>query len=115
MDADDLSAAFQNPLRGRSRARTGRSPSLGSPRAWAYSLLGLDGWLRTLGVAEAVASAHGTLAHRLLSHFEASPEPVLTYANAQLPQALLVAGETLSAQPWVIREGLSYSESPPCC
>jgi hypothetical protein len=78
-------------------------PALGSPRAWAYTLLGLDAWLRALGDSEAVVvETHAALAKRLLAHFNASAEPewrwpeaVLTYANARLPQALVVAGASL--------------------
>jgi len=58
---------------------------LRSPRAWAYALLGLDAWLRRLGVGEPIAGAHRTLAARLRTHFEANadpdwpwPEPTLT-------------------------------------
>jgi len=78
-------------------------PALGSPRAWAYALLGLDAWLRRFGSDdEPIAEVHRTLAERLWARFEAHaepgwpwPEPTLTYANARLPQALIVAGESL--------------------
>jgi hypothetical protein len=76
--------------------------ALGSPRAWAYALLGLDIWLRRLGDDGPIAEAHHTLATRLRAHFTANaeadwpwPESELTYANARLPQALILAGETL--------------------
>ena len=92
------------------RDAAGQGSSLGSPRAWAYALLGLDVWLRHLDHAEPVAAMHRALASRLLSHFQAYaepgwpwPEPVLTYANARLPQALIVAGETLEAEGMVER------------
>lgn len=76
--------------------------SLRSPRAWAYALLGLDAWLRRLGDGEPIAGVHRALATQLRAHFEANvrpdwpwPEPTLTYANARLPQALILAGESL--------------------
>ncbi|MDA1061345.1 MAG: hypothetical protein O2895_00265 [Chloroflexi bacterium] len=76
--------------------------SRGSPRAWAYALLGLDGWLRRFGDGEPLAEVHLALASRLRAHFEGHaqpdwpwPEPTLTYGNARLPQALILAGERL--------------------
>ena len=79
------------------------APALGSPRAWAYALLGLDVWLRRLGGDdEPIAEVHRALAERLRAHVDAGAEPdwpwpeaTLTYANARLPQALILAGETL--------------------
>lgn len=85
-----------------------RATSFGSPRAWAYALLGLDAWIRSTGGDVPLAAVHRSLAGRLLSHFQAHPqpgwpwpEPVLTYANARLPQAMIVAGETLDAHGMV--------------
>jgi hypothetical protein len=79
-------------------------PALGSPRSWAYALLGLDTWLRELGAGEkSMVEVHATLAQRLRALFDANaepdwpwPEPVLTYANARLPQALILAGAHLN-------------------
>jgi glycosyltransferase involved in cell wall biosynthesis len=71
----------------------------GSPRAWAYALLGLDEALRATKGTEALARCRATLAERLTARWRATAtadwpwfEPHATYANARLPQALLLAG-----------------------
>lgn len=75
---------------------------LSSPRAWAYSLLGIHDYLRCLTGDRAVARAAHELAGRLAARFAESRrddwtwfEDSLTYSNACLPHALLVAGESL--------------------
>jgi len=73
-----------------------------APRAWAYSLVGIDGYLQYLGGASEVRRARTVLADRLLALYQANaddewpwPEDVVTYANGILPQALLVSGARL--------------------
>ncbi|MEK6797596.1 MAG: glycosyltransferase family 4 protein [Planctomycetota bacterium] len=73
---------------------------LKSPRAWAYTLLGIRDYLRWLAGDRAAEQIAQQLAQRLVSRFRESQrdgwiwfEDSLTYANACLPQALLVAGE----------------------
>jgi glycosyltransferase involved in cell wall biosynthesis len=75
---------------------------LSSPRAWAYTLIGIHGYLRYLSGDRAAEEAGRQLADRLVSRFRETRrqdwnwfEDSLTYANACLPQALLVAGEFL--------------------
>jgi hypothetical protein len=75
---------------------------LNSPRAWAYTLLGIREHLRCLTGDRAAALAAKELAGRLVGRFRESRragwnwfEDSLTYANACLPHALLVAGEIL--------------------
>ena len=75
---------------------------LSSPRAWAYTLLGIHDYLRWLAGDRAAEEAGRKLADRLVTRFRESQregwtwfEDSLTYANACLPQALLVAGESL--------------------
>jgi glycosyltransferase involved in cell wall biosynthesis len=75
---------------------------LSSPRAWAYTLLGIHDYLRWLAGDRAAEEAGWKLADRLLTRFHESQregwtwfEDSLTYANACLPQALLAAGECL--------------------
>jgi hypothetical protein len=71
-------------------------------RATASALLGCDAAL-DFGIRGEVATAFGTLAARLRRVFGRVdldsdwpwPEPVLTYENALLPRALIVAGERL--------------------
>lgn len=75
---------------------------LSSPRAVAYALLGLDEYLLSLSGDPSVEGLRATLARRLLEAFQAASRPNwpwfedrLTYCNARLPQALLVAGSRL--------------------
>jgi hypothetical protein len=75
---------------------------LSSPRAWAYALIGIHGYLRWLSGDRATEEAGRQLADRLVNRFRETRrqgwswfEDSLTYANACLPQALLVAGESL--------------------
>ena len=70
-----------------------------SPRAWAFSVIGIHAYLeRFRGDAEA-RRARAKLASRLFNHFrehatEKWPwcEEVVTYDNARLPHALLLSG-----------------------
>lgn len=75
---------------------------LSSPRAWAYTLLGVHDYLRCLGGDRTAAVVARELADRLVTRFRDSQhhgwtwfEDSLTYSNACLPHALLVAGELL--------------------
>ncbi|MBK6846707.1 MAG: glycosyltransferase family 4 protein [Proteobacteria bacterium] len=70
-----------------------------SPRAWAYTLLGIDGYLHAFQGERGVQALRRQLAERLLELFQraSSPdwpwfEPRATYANARLSEALLVSG-----------------------
>jgi glycosyltransferase involved in cell wall biosynthesis len=70
-----------------------------SPRAWAYTLLGVHEYLRAHPNHDGALSLRQVLAERLMelhrtASFDDWPwfEDRLTYANARLPQALMVAG-----------------------
>jgi hypothetical protein len=70
-----------------------------SPRAWAYSLLGIDEYLRAFAGDRRVESACKALSLRLVTRYgDASArdwpwfEDGVTYCNARLSQATLVAG-----------------------
>jgi glycosyltransferase involved in cell wall biosynthesis len=70
-----------------------------SPRAWAYALLGIGEYLRAFEGDSRVQSVRKALAERLLGLLERTRgdgwpwfEDKVTYCNARLPQALLVAG-----------------------
>ncbi|HEY8078242.1 MAG TPA: glycosyltransferase family 4 protein [Labilithrix sp.] len=72
---------------------------LGSPRAWAYAVLGIEEYLRADGGDAAALDAMTLLANKLVAlHRAASStewpwfEDRLTYCNARLAQALVVAG-----------------------
>lgn len=80
-------------------------PAFSSPRAWAYTLLGLDEYLRAFHHDEHVESILKLLSERLLNlgHRTSRPdfpwfEDRLTYCNARLPQALLVSGAWLKSE-----------------
>jgi hypothetical protein len=73
--------------------------SFTSPRSWAYCILGLQAYLDWFPGDRAMQSVRNTLAGRLLDIYEQSHtstwkwfEKSLSYSNARLPQALLLAG-----------------------
>jgi hypothetical protein len=73
-----------------------------SPRAWAYTLLGIDEYLRAFQGDSGVQSMRQRLAERLLAlHRHQGDaewpwfEDRLTYCNARLPQALIVSGRRM--------------------
>jgi glycosyltransferase involved in cell wall biosynthesis len=77
-------------------------------RPMAYALLGLDAYLERFPGDTGVKRARACLALRLFEHFEQNakpawpwPEDQLTYANAVLPHALLLAGKGLGRQDMV--------------
>jgi len=70
-----------------------------SPRAWAFTLLGIDEYLRAFEGDSNVQAVRTLLAQRLLDLFRRSSgskwpwfEDRVTYSNARLPQALIVSG-----------------------
>jgi glycosyltransferase involved in cell wall biosynthesis len=74
----------------------------GSPRTWAFTLLGIDEYFRRLSGDRVAAQAREVLTERLIDRFEKTAgtaendwpwfENSLTYANARLPQVLLLSG-----------------------
>jgi hypothetical protein len=92
-----------------------------SPRAWAYTLLGIQEYLDFYPGDRDAQRVRSALANRLLDLYGAvrSPdwkwfEDVLAYANARLPQALLLAGSacaddrmisvSLEALEWLLEQ-----------
>lgn len=74
------------------------TPSLTSPRAWAYGLLGIDEYLRAFEGDSKVEAVRAQLATKLTTCFHNAQsanwpwfEDRLTYSNARLSQALLVS------------------------
>jgi glycosyltransferase involved in cell wall biosynthesis len=70
-----------------------------SPRAWAYCILGMQAYLDWFPGDRTVQGARNILANRLLDIYERSHsgtwrwfEKSLSYANARLSQALILAG-----------------------
>jgi glycosyltransferase involved in cell wall biosynthesis len=72
---------------------------LTSPRAWAYSILGMQAYLDWFPGDRAIQGIRNDLANRLLDIYERSHsetwkwfEKSLSYSNARLSQALILAG-----------------------
>ncbi len=70
-----------------------------SPRAWAYTLLGIDEYLHAFRGERKVQAVRKQVAERLLSLYTRTStdewpwfEPRATYGNARLSQALLLSG-----------------------
>lgn len=71
-----------------------------APRAWAWVLMACDRYLKRFGGAREVRDIRDEMAHRLLRAFEQNAveewwwcEDALTYDNARLCKALIVAAE----------------------
>ena len=89
------------------QAGLGASLEFTSPRAWAFTLLGTHHYLQASPGDPRVAPLARTLAERLHGLYRASRGPdwpwfedQLTYCNARLPQALILAGRD-HRQDWV--------------
>ena len=70
-----------------------------SPRSWAFSILGMQAYLDCFPGDRLIQSSRDTLANKLLDIYERTHsngwhwfETSLSYSNARLPQALMVAG-----------------------
>jgi glycosyltransferase involved in cell wall biosynthesis len=74
-----------------------------SPRAWAYTLLGIQEYLTSYPGDRDAQKVRSALSRRLLEMYESIRRPdwkwfenVLAYGNARLPQALLLVGSACS-------------------
>jgi len=74
-----------------------------SPRAWAYTLLGIQEYLTSYPGDRDAQKVRSALSRRLLEMYESLRRPdwkwfenVLAYGNARLPQALLLVGSGCS-------------------
>ena len=70
------------------------------PRAWAYSLIGMHAYLRRFGGDTEVKRVRAQLSEKVMDLYQQTatdqwpwPQNTLTYANARLPQALLLCGQ----------------------
>lgn len=79
-----------------------------SPRAWAYSLLGVAEYVRSQAHNERVSSVGRELAGRLLELFQRSAhndwpwcEDRLTYCNTRLSEALLLSGQWIGDETMI--------------
>ncbi len=82
----------------------------GSPRSWSFSLLGMNAFRQSTRIDAAVNRLYAATANRMKALFDKPisdewrwPEPVLTYDNARLPQALMLAGQDLEDAAMVSR------------
>lgn len=76
-----------------------------SPRAWAFTLIGLDGYFREFSGDRVAQNTRKTLVEKLLDLYRQAScsewlwfEDILAYSNASLPHALLVAGRQMGRQ-----------------
>jgi hypothetical protein len=74
-----------------------------SPRAWAYTLLGIQEYLNSYPGDRDAQKVRSVLSRRLLEMYESIRSPdwkwfenVLAYGNARLPQAMLLVGSACS-------------------
>lgn len=90
---------------------------LGSPRAWAFSLLGLAEYLKVGKKKEPALDAVATVAQKLVTLFKRAAtakwgwfEDRLAYANGVLPAALFAAANFVASQELmeVARESLAF-------
>ena len=79
--------------------------TVGSPRSWAFSVLGIQAYLDWFPGDRAVQGVRNTLANRLLHLYEQNRtatwrwfEKKLTYSNASLSHALILAGRRSANQ-----------------
>jgi glycosyltransferase involved in cell wall biosynthesis len=84
-----------------------------SPRAWAFTLLGLDAYCSAVVGDLAASELRELLSEKLMSLLQAAKtedwfwyEDVLAYDNARLPQAMIVTGAALK-QSAMIEVGLA--------
>ena len=83
-----------------------------SPRAWAFTLIGIHEYLRRLSGDRRVTQMRETLTTRLMELFDKVAQPdwpwfedILTYDNAKLAHALILSGRA-AGQPPVLERGL---------
>jgi hypothetical protein len=83
-----------------------------SPRAWAFSLLGIHEYLQRLSGDRSASQIRDTLMTRLMELFDHAAQPdwpwfedVLSYDNAKLAHAMIVSGRATGQKP-VFERGL---------
>ena len=87
-----------------------------SPRAWAFGLVGIHAYLRRFSGDSEVRRVRATIAQKLFDLYRANAtddwpwiENTVNYANAKIPQALLLSGRWLHKTD-MIEAGLSSLE-----
>jgi glycosyltransferase involved in cell wall biosynthesis len=83
-----------------------------SPRSWAFALLGIDEYLRRLDGDRRASQIRESLTAKLLQRYADAAteewqwfEDSVSYANARLPQALILSGRCMK-QPAMLETGL---------
>ena len=78
--------------------------TLTSPRAWAYTLIGIDEYLRRFSGDRRASQIRESLAGKLMQRYADAHgedwhwfEDVVSYANAKLPHALILSGHCMGA------------------
>lgn len=78
-----------------------------SPRAWAFALIGIDGYLKRFPGHRSAQTTRLLLATRLTELYQRTSQPdwlwfeeQLAYGNATLPHALIVSGRAGSQPEW---------------
>jgi len=89
------------------------TPGFSSPRAWAYTLLGIHEYLRCFSGDRVAQNVREELTQRLIGIYRRTSDPdwlwfenFLSYSNATLPHALLVSGQDMSRED-LVHTGLS--------
>lgn len=84
-----------------------------SPRAWAYTLIGVDEYLRRLSGDRRASQIRESLSAKLLQRYADAAtedwrwfEDVVSYANAKLPHAMILSGHYMG-NPKMLEVGLS--------
>ena len=84
-----------------------------SPRAWAFTLIGIDEYLRRLSGDRRANQIREALTTRLMQSYADTAttewhwfEEVISYANAKLPHALILSGRCMS-NPRLLETGLT--------
>ncbi len=77
-----------------------------SPRAWAFTLIGIDEYLRRFGGDRRASQIRESLTAKLAQRFADAAtddwhwfEEVVSYANARLPHAMILNGRRLNSAP----------------
>jgi glycosyltransferase involved in cell wall biosynthesis len=95
-----------------------------SPRAWAFSLFGIQAYLDRFPGDRQAQHQRDALAGKLLRIYRASSTPgwnwfedSLAYSNARLSEALLLAGSRTSNEEWLAvgLESLEWLGKQQCC
>jgi hypothetical protein len=99
-----------------------------SPRAWAFTLIGIDEYLRRLSGDRRVTQFRDALTSKLLQRYADAAttewewfEEVVSYANAKLPHAMILSGRCMNDRPmlelglkalrWLVRVQISAAGS----